>query len=65
MSASALSSFKQNLEKSCILGKLVKLHARMKEYFSGILYSCVIFLRFSINSIKALIHITFMEVAVQ
>ena len=37
MSASALSSLRQNLEKSDILGKLMNLHAVMKEYFSVVL----------------------------
>ena len=40
------SSFKKNLEKSYILGKLVKLHAWMKEYFSVILYSYDFFFSF-------------------
>ena len=64
MSASALSNFKQNLEKLHILGKLVKLRAWMKEYFSVILYSYVVFFRFSVKSIKALMRITVVEVAV-
>ena len=38
MPTPALSSLKQNLEKSDILGKLMKLHCRIKEYFSIVLY---------------------------
>ena len=38
MPTPALSSLKQNLEKSDILGKLMKLHGRIKEYFSVVLY---------------------------
>ena len=37
----------------------------MKEYFSVKLYSYVIFFRFSINFIKALMRMTVMEVVVQ
>ena len=38
MPTPALSSLKLNLEKSDILGKLMKLHGRIKEYFSVVLY---------------------------
>ena len=51
MSASVLSSLKQNLEKSYILGKLMKLHACMKEYFSVTIYyiHMLFFFRFSME----------------
>ena len=63
--ASALSSLKQNLEKSyipdlCKLHAWMKLHVWMKEYFSVIFY-LFFFFRFIINCIKALIRITIME----
>ena len=67
MSASALSSLKQNLKKPDILGKLMlkKLHDEMNFFFELYFIYRFFVICFSINCIRAPTRITIMEMAVQ